>query len=128
MYLVDLPEGKKDVTDLSLAYSLGHSDESSRTEILKHEGYTLVLKSTLEITLSNDDVLTGSEAFDRVGHGILVDGMESVDPSAGYRVTGSPWFHWEDEDGNAIQSINTISRHYDNEMYKLEVLLEDLFG
>lgn len=128
MYLVELPEGKGDVADLFLAYTLGHNEEAARTEILKHEGYTLVLKGTLEITLSNDDVLVGKEAFERVGHDTLVEGMESFDPSVGYRVTGSPWFHWEDESENAIQSVNTISRNPDNEMYKLEVLLEDLFG
>lgn len=128
MYLVDLPDGKKDVDDLTLAYSLGHENDQSRTEVLKHEGYTLALKGTLIITLSNGDTLTGPDAFDRVGHDVLSEGLASLDPSQGYRVIESPWFDWEDEQGYSINAVNVISRNPEIEQIKLENLLDDLFS
>lgn len=128
MYLVELPEGKKDVDDLTLAYSLGHETDQSRTEVLKHEGYTLALKGTLIITLSNGDTLSGPDAFDRVGHDVLNEGLESLDPSQGYRVIESPWLDWEDEQGYSINAVNVISRNPEIEKIKLENLLDELFS
>lgn len=128
MYLVELPDGKKDVDDLTLAYALGHEDEESRTEILKHEGYTLALKGTLVLAKSNGDTLSGPEAFDRVGHDILSEGLDAIDPSAGYRVIESPWFDWEDEQGYSINAVNVISRNPEFEQIKLENLLDELFS
>ena len=127
MYLVNLPDGKNDIDDLTLAYSLGHKNEDSRTVILKHEGYTLVLKGTLSISLSNGDTLTGPEAFGRVGHNLLSGVYQSLDPSIGYRVTDSPWFEWEDEQGYSINTLNVIARDPEFEEINLENLLLELF-
>lgn len=128
MYLVDLPEGKKDIDDLTLAFSLGHTEEDSCTEILKHEGYTLVLKGTLILSNHKGETLSGSSAFEHIGHDTLSGNIDVIETDAGYSVAESPWFEWQDEQGYSINTINVISRNPEIEQIKLENLLDELFG
>lgn len=128
MYLVNLPEGKKDIVDVNLAYQLGHEQEDSETEILKYDDYTLVLKGTLLIQQSNGDVLSGKAAFERLGQDRLENGLDSMEPSESFKVIDSPRFEWVDDGGYSVDTRNTISANVNLEIQKLKDLLSELYG
>lgn len=128
MYLVTVPEGKKDIVDLNLAYQLGHENDDAATDILKHDDYTLVLKGTLVLELSNGSTLSGAEAFSKLGQNVLEQGLDSQEPTEAYRVVDSPRFEWTDEFGYSIDTRNTLSANPEIEVRRLEILLEDLYG
>jgi len=128
MYLVNLPEGKKDIVDVNLAYQLGHEQEDSETEILKHDDYTLVLKGTLLIQQSNGDILSGKDAFERLGQDRLENGLDSMEPSESFKVIDSPRFEWVDDSGYSVETRNTISANVNLEIQKLKDLLSELYG
>jgi hypothetical protein len=128
MYQVTLPNNKPMITDLEMAFALGHESDLSRTEILTHEDYVLTLKGTLEITLTNGEVLTGDSAYSRVGHDTIEQGMDTAAESDNFRITESPWFEWEDEDQMTLQILDSISRNPAVERQRLDEILEEVYG